>query len=668
MGLICSLILNPSMERFNTVEGMKPLVSRICFLTAFFGIIQIFAFALVTHTISSIIFLALGVAALLFSIIGFNGIKNQSLISLSIFCSFLGFRIIVNIIECILFVINLIRVINGSKPIGTFSYGMSIYFLTFFIRILWFIIVLRYLYFIHRERRQLEVVRSVNIALRNDVDGMELEDDFDDNNNINNYNNNIKQQQKQDNQDIEMQDGEDTSTDPHKRSSSTIPSVEEDITMMDDEEDEGKDYTWTRHFKRSWEEVEEKGGVLQMDQLEREEHRRRKRRRTLQQQQQREKGITGVVQRGMIRYMYLVLDMSISVNENDLKPSRKILITDTAQAFIREFFDQNPLSQLGIIVTRDGRAETIVEHTGNFRECLHALKRIPKPAGEPSLQNSVDVARLALRGVPSYGSRELVVIWSSLVTRDHGDIFQSIEQLQRDRIRCSVIGLGAELFVCRKLVEKTGGTYSIPMHEDHFRELFFSHTSPPPKTQRSSSSSGGDVQQQRASMIRMGFPQRRGDTLSLCTCHKKLRPGGFVCPRCRSKYCQLPTVCKICGLTLVSSPHLARSYHHLFPVPPFSEMDGDGPGDVTRGKENGDARASEQNHHRDGIGKEEVEGEGKGTRTSKTQYCHSCLAACTAVSLQCPNCRGVFCGDCDAFIHESLHNCPGCESASTVAH
>lgn len=29
---------------------------------------------------------------------------------------------------------------------------------------------------------------------------------------------------------------------------------------------------------------------------------------------------------------------------------------------------------------------------------------------------------------------------------------------------------------------------------------------------------------------------------------------------------ELPGACHICGLTLVSSPHLARSYHHLFPV------------------------------------------------------------------------------------------------------
>lgn len=30
--------------------------------------------------------------------------------------------------------------------------------------------------------------------------------------------------------------------------------------------------------------------------------------------------------------------------------------------------------------------------------------------------------------------------------------------------------------------------------------------------------------------------------------------------------------CHVCGLSLVASPHLARSYHHLFPVKPFSEV------------------------------------------------------------------------------------------------
>lgn len=76
-----------------------------------------------------------------------------------------------------------------------------------------------------------------------------------------------------------------------------------------------------------------------------------------------------------------------------------------------------------------------------------------------------------------------------------------------------------------------------------------------------------------ATLIRMGFPKRRSEALtSMCVCHKEIRPGGYICPRCYSKYCELPTDCTICNLTLVASPHLARSYHHLFPVKPFEEV------------------------------------------------------------------------------------------------
>lgn len=52
----------------------------------------------------------------------------------------------------------------------------------------------------------------------------------------------------------------------------------------------------------------------------------------------------------------------------------------------------------------------------------------------------------------------------------------------------------------------------------------------------------------------------------------KLSTGGYYCPQCYSKYCELPVECRSCGLTLVSAPHLARSYHHLFPAPNYREI------------------------------------------------------------------------------------------------
>lgn len=98
----------------------------------------------------------------------------------------------------------------------------------------------------------------------------------------------------------------------------------------------------------------------------------------------------------------------------------------------------------------------------------------------------------------------------------------------------------------------------------HLKELVLEHAPPPPAL----------AQMAVASLVKMGFPQRAAEGLvAICACHREVKiGGGFTCPRCKARVCELPTQCHICGLTLVSSPHLARSYHHLFPVPPFEEV------------------------------------------------------------------------------------------------
>ena len=43
--------------------------------------------------------------------------------------------------------------------------------------------------------------------------------------------------------------------------------------------------------------------------------------------------------------------------------------------------------------------------------------------------------------------------------------------------------------------------------------------------------------------------------------------------------------------------------------------------------------------------------------------CSGCSFAFSdgALRLRCPDCRQLYCVDCDAYIHEALHNCPTCE-------
>jgi hypothetical protein len=44
------------------------------------------------------------------------------------------------------------------------------------------------------------------------------------------------------------------------------------------------------------------------------------------------------------------------------------------EGFIDEFFDQNPISQVGIIITRNKRAEKISELAGNPRKHIKVFK------------------------------------------------------------------------------------------------------------------------------------------------------------------------------------------------------------------------------------------------------------------------------------------------------
>lgn len=49
---------------------------------------------------------------------------------------------------------------------------------------------------------------------------------------------------------------------------------------------------------------------------------------------------------------------------------------------------------------------------------------------------------------------------------------------------------------------------------------------------------------------------------------------------------------------------------------------------------------------------------------TRSLFCDAGGNKITGVRLACPRCRQHFCFDCDLYIHESLHNCPGCESLS----
>lgn len=120
----------------------------------------------------------------------------------------------------------------------------------------------------------------------------------------------------------------------------------------------------------------------------------------------------------MIRYLWLVVDFSTAVAEPDIRPTRLAYLAALIPGFIRQFFAQNPLSQLGLMCARDGKAERISELSGSPEAHVAAFKAALVASGAFSLQNCIDQAVLSLHNIPPFGSREILIIQSSLSTAD----------------------------------------------------------------------------------------------------------------------------------------------------------------------------------------------------------------------------------------------------------
>lgn len=107
---------------------------------------------------------------------------------------------------------------------------------------------------------------------------------------------------------------------------------------------------------------------------------------------------TTPLQRGIIRHLILVIDLSSAMEEKDLRPSRFGLTLQAAGEFVTEFFEQNPISQLGIIGMRDGIAIRVSDMSGNPSDHRSQLLELygVEPKGNPSVQNALDMGRAAL--------------------------------------------------------------------------------------------------------------------------------------------------------------------------------------------------------------------------------------------------------------------------------
>lgn len=338
--------------------------------------------------------------------------------------------------------------------------------------------------------------------------------------------------------------------------------------------------------------------------------------------------------------------------EKDFRPDRYLLSIRYAQQFVQEFFKENPISQLSIIGMRDGLAESISETSGNVAEHTKKLEnmRSRDPAGSPSLQNALDMARATLFASPSHGTKEIIIIYGAVVSADPGDIHATINNLVADKIRCFVVGLAAQMAICQELCSKTNGVskddrsvYNVAIDKDHFRDLLMAYKTPP--IQRTKEDANVP------SLLPMGFPSRTFEEQpSLCACHQNETRSGYLCTRCQTKVCTLPAQCPACDLQLIESTHLARSYHHLFPLRNYVEVSWQ----EAATKESVECFACLMPFPKVPSAAD-LKVPGQNSNAGKKVQ-----GASESSRYRCTSCNEHFCIDCDVFAHETLHNCAGC--------
>lgn len=200
--------------------------------------------------------------------------------------------------------------------------------------------------------------------------------------------------------------------------------------------------------------------------------------------------------------------------------------------------------------------------------------------------------------------------------------------------------------------------------------------------------------------VYMGFPKRTFDgsaSYGFDGNSIQLFSTAYICPRCFNRTSEIPTQCCVCKVQLNSSSHIARSHHHLFPVPNFDEIavtssilhlnnsnNMNNSSNLNNSMNNAMSndkktvngllygyRQTEIIHQKD-LGKN-IDNNNLIEATISVEYeekdflgllshCKGCFEEFNSTSLvmQCPTCEHMFCIECDLFIHNSLHNCPGC--------
>ena len=375
------------------------------------------------------------------------------------------------------------------------------------------------------------------------------------------------------------------------------------------------DHSWLQWYQKSWLDISEGGDGRLINPDEQGEGRKGHRVRPYAQDASDRSGGGIAIKKGLIRFLYIIVDFSQCMRQTDYKPTRYDYILSELCDFIESFFQQNPLSYISLIAMREGSANFITRMNGqpNFQiKKLREYIQSNHPSGSCSLVKAIDLV-LKSGEMPLYASREVLVVWGSLSSVDNPQT--PIHPYLTERISSSggldatVVSMSPEVFAVKRLSTQLLVAISPP----DFRNKLTSLLQPKNNAQA------------KPVYIKMGFPMKSVNCpLTKCSCHLELHSTLYSCPQCKSLACEIPTNCAVCKLTLVEKDMLTRIHRLLYEMPRFEEISTEG------------------------------------------DCCQGCSTSFASKEgnrgVQCTECGEIYCYDCDAFAHEKLRHCFGCLS------
>lgn len=88
-----------------------------------------------------------------------------------------------------------------------------------------------------------------------------------------------------------------------------------------------------------------------------------------------------------MRNVLVCIDMSENMSDKDLRPTRLDVVLAAVRVFVDDFFSQNPISHLGLMILRRGTAEVITGLSGSKSRHVRHPAAVPATAAGPVLHS-----------------------------------------------------------------------------------------------------------------------------------------------------------------------------------------------------------------------------------------------------------------------------------------